>query len=149
MKNNQLNHKSIKKLSLSSRAFKLFREGKKSIDVAIDLDIPYEKAKKFWSQFLRLTRMYESYEFYLVCGYDIPHLLAINNFLKRNNILANNIVEVLRTANNVINLNQIISNLKGEIEELKQKKYTYLLNQNTNCLPLPPLGLPKYYYEEL
>jgi hypothetical protein len=47
-------------------------------------------------------------------------------------------------------LNQILSNLKTEIEKLKQTKNNYLLNQNTNYQPqLLPLGLPKYYYEQL
>ena len=53
---------------------------------------------------------------------------------------------MLRTAKDVINLNQMISNLKAEIEKLKQIKNNYSLNQNTNYKPLLPLGLPKYYY---
>ena len=43
-----------KKPSKSSQAFKLFREGKKPTDVAIDLEIPARKAVKLWSQFLKL-----------------------------------------------------------------------------------------------
>ena len=39
------------KLSKSSRPFILTIK-EKTIDVAIDLDIPFEKAKKFWFQFL-------------------------------------------------------------------------------------------------
>ena len=41
----------IKKLSLSSRAFKLFSDGKKPTEVVIELDIPPEKVEKLWSQF--------------------------------------------------------------------------------------------------
>ncbi|HEX5981448.1 MAG TPA: hypothetical protein VFY77_02170 [Nitrososphaeraceae archaeon] len=48
-----------KKPSKSSQAFKLFREGKKPTDVAIDLEIPARKAVKLWSQFLKLERMYQ------------------------------------------------------------------------------------------
>jgi hypothetical protein len=76
-------------------------------------------------------------------------MLSINNFMKRNNISGNNIANVLREANNVTNLNQTFSNLKTEIEKLKQTKNNYSLNQNTNYLPqLLPLGLPTYYYEQ-
>ena len=56
-------------------------------------------------------------------------------------------VNVVRTANDVINLNQIISNLKAEIDKLKETKNNYSLNQNnmTNHY-LPPLGpFPRYY----
>ena len=69
--------------------------------------------------------------------------------MKRNNISGEDVVNVLRTANDVINLNQIVSNLKADIERLKQMKNNYSLNQNTNYQPLLPLGLPKYYYEKL
>ena len=54
--------------------------------------------------------------------------------------------DVLRAAHDVINLKQIISNLKTEIEKLKQHKNNCSLNQNTNYQPLLPLGLPEYYY---
>ena len=64
-------------------------------------------------------------------SYDIPTLLSINNFLERNDIYGKDIVNVLRKANNIINLNQINSNLKAEIEKLKQTKNNYSLNQNT------------------
>ena len=67
--------------------------------------------------------------------------------MKRNNIDGKDIVNVLRTANDVINLNQKLLNLKAEIEKLKQIKNNYSLNQNTmRNHQLPPLGpLPRYY----
>jgi hypothetical protein len=64
--------------------------------------------------------------------------------LERNDIYGKDIVNVLRTANDVINLNQTILNLRGEIEKLKQMKNNYSLNQNMQPVPLGPL--PRYYY---
>ena len=56
------------------------------------------------------------------------------------------IANVLRKANDVINLNHTILNLKGEIEKLKQTKNNYSLNQKTNYQQPVPLGpLPRYY----
>ena len=91
--------------------------------------------------------MFEAFEFYQENTYDMPTFLRINNFLKMNNVYGTDIVNVLRTANSVINLNQTILNLKGEIEKLKQTKNNYSLNQNTNNYQQPvPLGpLPRYY----
>jgi len=67
--------------------------------------------------------------------------------MKRNNVSNRAILNVLRTANDVNKLNQIYSNLKTEIEKLKQTKNNYSLNQNINYQPeLLPLGLPEYYY---
>ena len=137
----------IKKLSISSRAFKLFIDGKKPTEVVIELDIPPEKVEKLWSQFLKSERMEECYDFFQMCQYNIPTLLSINNFIKKNNIQGKDIGNVLRKANDVINLNQTILNLKGEIEKLKQTKNNYSLNQNTmkKLQPVPLGPLPRYY----
>ena len=91
--------------------------------------------------------MDECYEFYQDYRYDIPTLLSITNFIKRNNVDEKDIVTVLRTANDVVNLNQTYSNRKAEIEKLKQTRNNYSLNQNTmRSYQLPPLGpLPGYY----
>ena len=136
-----------KKSPISTQAFKLFRDGKKLTDVAIDLEIPARKVVKLWFQFLKLERMEECYDFYQDYQYDIPTLLSIANFIKRNNLDGKDIVNVLRTANDIINLNQNYSNLKAEIEKLKQTRNNYLLNQNyKRNYQLPPLGpLPDYY----
>ena len=147
-KKGENNHSSqIKKISKSSQAFKLFSDGKRPTEVACELDIPFEKTKKFWSQFLNLERMEECYEFYQDYRYDIPTLLSISNFIKRNNVDGKDIANVLRAANDSINLNQTLSNLKVEIEKLKQTKNNYSLNQNhMRNYQLPPLGpLPGYY----
>ena len=91
--------------------------------------------------------MFEAYEFYQENSYDIPRFLSINTFMKRNNRAGEDIVKVLHSVNDVINLNKVISNLKAEIEKLKQTKNNYSLNQNTNNYQQPiPLGpLPRYY----
>jgi hypothetical protein len=131
-----------KKLSLGSRAFSLFREGKKPIDVAIDLDIPFKTAKKFWAQFLNLERMSECYDLYTGFRYEIPNLLSIGTFMKRNNADGKDIANVLRTANDVINLNQTYSDVKNEIEKLKQIKNNLQYSQNKQYAPLKPLPKP-------
>ena len=135
-----------KKISLSSQAFILFRKGKKIDEVKVLLDIPFKFALKYWAQYLKSIRMFECFEFYQDHSYDIPTLLSINTFLGRNDIYGKNIGNVLRKANDVINLNQTIINLKTEIEKMKQHKNNYSLNQNTNYQPLLPLGLPEHYY---
>ena len=128
-----------KKLSLSSQAFKLYQEGKKIDEVKILLDIPFKKAMLYWKQYLKSIRMYECYEFYQDHSYDIPSFLSIKTYMDRNNVYGNKILQVLREATDIINL-------RAEIERLKQMKNNYLLNRNTNSLPLSSLGLPQHYY---
>ncbi|HEX2409387.1 MAG TPA: helix-turn-helix domain-containing protein [Nitrososphaeraceae archaeon] len=138
-----------KKPSTSSQLFILFKEGKKIDEAKVLLDIPFRLAIRYWKQYLKSIGMFEAFEFYQDHGYDIPTLLSINTFMKRNNISGKDIATVLRAATDVINLNKIQSNLEAEIEKLKQIKNNYSLNQNTNYQPqLLPLGLPKYCYEQ-
>ena len=63
--------------------------------------------------------MEECYEFYQEHRYDIPTFLTIDNFLKRNNIYGKDIVNVLRAANDIINLNQTNSNLKNRNRKIE------------------------------
>ncbi len=67
---------------------------------------------KYWVHYLKSLKMFECFEFYEEHSYDIPTLLSIANFIKKNNVDGKNIVNVLRTANGIINLNQTYSNLK-------------------------------------
>ena len=140
--NNPPNQK-IKKPPISSRAFKLFLDGKTPVQVAIDLELDFQSVRKFWTEFLRLQNMTKLYNIYIENEFHLDYLLKIYYFMLRNNISIRDTENVLRNADNVINLNKIISNLKAEIEKLKQHKNTYSLNQNK---PILPLGLPAHYY---
>lgn len=131
-----------KKISISTQAFVLFQEGKKLDEVKVLLDIPFKKAMIFWKQYLKSIKMYECFEFYEVFQYDLPTLLPISNFMKRNNVSGNNILQILRTAHDVINL-------RAELKSLEQVQNNYMFTKNTNRQQILPLGLPRYCYEQL
>ena len=136
-----------KKPSISSQAFILFKEGKQIDEVKVLLDIPFKFAIKYWVQYLKSIRMYECFEFYQDHSYDIPTFLSINTFLERNNIYGKDIVNILRTAKDILNLNKIYSNLKIEINNLEQKrmKLLYYSHSSYSLQPLP-LNKPNYNY---
>jgi transposase len=121
-------------LSKSSQAFKLFSEGKKLTDIVIELQISAEKAVQLWSQFLKLERMYNAYEFYKDCEYEIPSLLIINNFINNNHININNIAEIMKIAKDIIGLQLQISILKYEIENLQKIKNNLQHSQDNYAL---------------
>ena len=133
-----------KKLSLSSQAFTLFKDGKKPTEVAIILDIPSRKVSKFWWQFLKLEKKFDCYEFYEIWQNDLPTLLSINNFMKRNNVYGKDIVNVLRTASDVNTLNQTDYKLKTEIRSLEHKRMYY--SHSSYGLQPIPLNKPNYNY---
>ena len=136
--NNQ--ESTTRKLSLSSKAFILYQEGKQIEEVKVLLDISFKLAIRYWKQYLRSIRMFEAFEFYQVCQHDLPTLLTINNFIKNNHININNIADSLRHVKDILGLQLHISILKHEIEELKEIKNGYSLR------PLQPRGpLPRYH----
>ena len=92
--------------------------------------------------------MFEAFEFYQENSYDMPTFLRINNFLKLNNVYGTDIVNVLKTAKDILNLNKIYSNLKIEINNLEQKrlKLLYYSHSSYSLQPLPPLNKPNYNY---
>ena len=104
---------------------------KKLTDVAIELETPARRAVRLWSEFLRLEKMYECYEFYQVFQYHIPELLAIGSFIKENNVDTRNISRILKEATDVYHLQSYRAEIKYEIERLKQMKNNYTLHQNT------------------
>ena len=141
--NNQ--QSTTKKPSLSSQAFKLFSDGKTQVQVAIDLNLDFEKGN-YWTEFLRLKNMKKLYNTYIENEYHLDSLFRIYYFMLRNKISIKDCENVLRVADDTTKLYQIHYNLKTEIERLQKMKNDYLLNQNTNYQPLLPLGLPEYYY---
>src|SRR5918995_4747945 len=118
--NNQQKTKTTK--SLSTRAFILYKKNRDPSEVKVLLDIPFQKARLFWRQYLKSIRMFESFEFYQDHSYDIPTFLSIDVFMKRNNIYGKDVVKVLRTANDVNTLNQTCYNLKTELKYLEQRR---------------------------
>ena len=136
-----------KKPSLSSQAFILLKEGKQIDEVKVLLDIPYKLAIGYWRAYLSSIRMFEAFEFYQENSYDMPTFLRINNFLKISNVYGTDIVNVLRTAKDILNLNKTYSNLKIEINNLEQKRMK-LLYYSHSSYSLQPLSLnkPNYNY---
>ena len=129
-----------KKTPISTQGFKLFRDGKKLTEVTIDLEIAAKRALKLWSQFLRLEKMYECYEFYQIFQFQIPELLSICSFIRKNEGDIRNIANVLKEAKDVYYLQSYRAQIKNEIERLKQMNNNYLQNQNTNYQQPVPLG---------
>ena len=126
--NNQSNK--IKKLSKSSQAYDLFLKGISPVQVAINLDLDFQKVRKYWTEFLRLKNMKKLYNIFIENEYHLDYLFKIDNFLLRNQIDFKEIENVLGIAYDITKLYQTRSNLVAEIEQIKNN---YLLNQNTNC----------------
>ena len=87
--------------------------------------------------------MKKLYNIYIENEFHLDSLFRIYYFMRRNEIPIQDMENVLRIAYDTTKLYQTHSNLKAEIEKLKQTKNNYSLNQNMQPLPLGPL--PRYY----
>ena len=95
--------------------------------------IDYEEVRKYWTEFLRLQNMKDLYNIYRDNEYHLDYLLKIYYFMLRNNIPKKYCEIVLRNVDNVINLNNSVSNLKLECETWQRVK------NNHDNYPLEPL----------
>ena len=78
--NNNNNATSTKKQLRCTKAYVLFLNGKKPVEVAIDLQIDYEEVRKYWTEFLRLQNMKDLYNIYIDNEYHLDYLIHIYLF---------------------------------------------------------------------
>jgi hypothetical protein len=106
----------------ATQAYKLFSEGKKLVEVSIELDIRENEASKYFHEFLRLKGQYEVYEIYLENKYHIKSLRKLYRVLKREGITTDNIewfVNMVKLGTYKIpELQNEYAKLKDEIESI-------------------------------
>jgi hypothetical protein len=72
-----------------SCAFELFLQGKQSVEVAIELDMPAEKVEDLHVQYWRLLNLDNLEIMYYETKYSLPMLLQLHNKLKEKRIMNN------------------------------------------------------------
>jgi hypothetical protein len=126
-----------KKVSKNGQAYHLFLDGKTPVDVAIDLNLDFDKVRKYWTEFLRLQNMKDLYNIYIENEYHLDYLFRIYYFMIRNKILIKDCESVLRNVDNVIKLNQYLSNIRFQINKLEQRRNNVI--HSTSNFKLQPL----------
>jgi transposase len=72
--------------SKDSCAFELFLQGKQSVQVAIELDMPADKVEELHVQYWRLSNLDDLEELYYETKYSLPMLFQLHNILRDNKI---------------------------------------------------------------
>jgi uncharacterized coiled-coil DUF342 family protein len=88
--NNNNNNNSKSSNEKATQAYKLFSEGKKLSDVAIELGLREKEASKLFGEFLRLKGQQELYDIYLDEKYYLRSVLKLHRLLKREGVTAAN-----------------------------------------------------------
>ena len=104
--------------SKDARAFELFLQGKQSVEVAIELDMPADKVEELHVQYWRLSKLDNLEILYHEAEYSLSLLLQLHNILKNKRITKDkNISELIELANDGL------PNLRARFDCIKQYKF--------------------------
>jgi hypothetical protein len=78
--------KLTKKLYKSSQAYGLFLNGKTPVQVAMDLNLNFQRVRKYWLEYLSLKKMKKLYSIYIENEFHLDYLFKIYYFMLRNKI---------------------------------------------------------------
>jgi hypothetical protein len=112
--------------SKDSRAFELFLQGKQSVEVAIELDMPADKVEELRAQYWGLSNLDNLEIIYYETKYSLPLLLQLNNILRDKRITKDkDICELIELAN------QGLPEIRNRFQELL-KRVSALENEKTD-----------------
>ena len=86
--NNKKSHSNNEKATL---AYRLFSEGRKPVQVAIELNLREGQVDKFFREFWKLKNLNQLYEIYPQIRYHLPSFLKLHKVLKRKGLTAGNV----------------------------------------------------------
>jgi hypothetical protein len=120
--------------SKDARAFELFLQGKQSVEVAIELDMPADHVEELQVQYWRLSKLDDLEELYHEAGYSLPFLLRLHNILMDKRITNDkDIHELIELANHGLpDIRNRFEELLNQVAALENEKATL----NTDILGL-------------
>ena len=123
---------------ISSKAYKLFSEGKKPIEVAIALNLREPEATILYREYWKLKRLYELNSIYEEIGDDIRHIIELYRRAKKEGAGIEQILKLLQladedNASGILHLETRRKWLIDKIHELdtqieRSKNYLYSLS---------------------
>jgi hypothetical protein len=112
-------------LSLSTRAYKLFSEGKTSLEVAIALNLSESEATEFCREYWKLKQLYNLNTVYEDLKGDIDPFLKLYKLAKRKGIGVRQVVDALNIANNDLPaIEERFNRLRNDVSMLQFQKHT-------------------------
>jgi hypothetical protein len=110
--------------SKDARAFELFLQGKQSVEVAIELDMPADKVEELHVQYWRLSKLDNLEILYHEAEYSLSLLLRLHNRLKDKRITKDNdISDLIEIANDGLpNLRARFEMLLNQVATLDSEK---------------------------
>ena len=135
--------------SKETKALWLFESGKRPIDVAIDLDMPYSEVVELQEEHWALHQLYELPLVYQELKYDFDSFFELFKILKRNKMLSEKyIMKFLRYANEDLpNLEKRCQQLSDDVLELQFRKKKLGDEVATQCSSITQLEKSLNWYK--
>ena len=104
----------------SSKAYKMFSEGKSPTEVAITLGMREPEASQLFREYWRLNHLYELNQIYEETNGDLSTLIELHKQMKNAMLTIPNVIKLLTAANNDIqSIERICEDLKREEASLR------------------------------
>src|SRR5919107_868651 len=105
---------------LSSKAYKLFSEGKRPVQVAITLNLGEPEVTKLYREYWKLKRLHKLNSIYEEIGDDIRYIIVLYRRAKKEGLGIEHIVKLLQLANedNASGILQLERRRKWMIDEI-------------------------------
>jgi hypothetical protein len=107
---------------LNIKAYKLFSEGKSLVDVTVVLKLTAQQANQFYIEFWKLMQMHQLFVIYQENKDSIGYFLKLVRLGKREGITPEQIIDLLKMADNTKDLNEKFLCLQGEVTDMELKK---------------------------
>ena len=110
----------------ATQACKLFSEGKKPVQVAIELNLREKQVNKFFREFWKLKRQYRLYELYPQIEHCLQSFLKLHKALKKRGLNPGNVewfVDAIETgAIKIPEIQKQYAKIQDELEAIDYKK---------------------------
>ena len=110
----------------ATQAYKLFSEGKKPVEVAIQLSLSEKEATRYYTEYWRLKRLYSLYQIYQESKGNLSYILKLCRLAKRQGITADNIEWFVNMVNigtyNIPDLQKQYTKLQDEVQVIDHQK---------------------------
>jgi hypothetical protein len=124
--NNSSNNNNKPANEKATQAYKLFTEGKKPVEVAIQLSLSEKEATRYYTEYWRLKRLYSLYHIYQESKGNISYIMKLCRLAKRHGITADNIEWFVNMVNigtyNIPDLQKQYSKLQDEVQVIDHHK---------------------------
>ena len=124
--NNNNNNNNKPANEKATQAYKLFIEGRKPVEVAIQLGLSEKEATRYYTEYWKLKHLYSLYHIYQESKGDLSYILKLYRIAKRHGITADNIEWFVNKVNigtyNIPDLQKQYAKLQDSVQVIDYQK---------------------------